>query len=170
MHLPSASAASYSCANRMSPSMMARRGGVGMLIPDVPWYESQQAGWAGSLPNEEEGMGHGVLEQVRIATQIAWLRRFAPRHSRGGAKRWNRRGLSSSGSQGRNKLSFSTRAARAFGTLGPDPDSPVINSIVPWPTTCLSGSRSREVSARLTRTTSCCEHRNEAHAGASNPG
>lgn len=71
MHLRGAAACSS--VHRMSPMMMARRGGVGMLIPDVPWYESSAPGWAGSLPNQEEGMGHGVLEQVGTSSRtFSW--------------------------------------------------------------------------------------------------
>lgn len=58
---------------------------------------------------------------------------------------------------------------RAFGILGPDSHSPIVLSIVPWPTTCLSGSRLGEVSARLTRTQPVVARNATKHmAGASN--
>ena len=80
MHLQSA-IAMCSAANRMSPMMQMRRGGgMAMLIPDVPWYENTMAGWAGSEPKVDEGMGHGVFEQVR-----ALFMPFCSRFPLGGA-------------------------------------------------------------------------------------
>ena len=58
---------------------------------------------------------------------------------------------------------------RAFGVLRPDSHSPIVLSIVPWPTTCFSGSRLGEVSARLTRTQPVVARNATKHmAGASN--
>lgn len=47
------------------PARLASRGAMGMMIPDVPWWDSTAIGWAGTDPIEGEGLGHGLFEQVR---------------------------------------------------------------------------------------------------------
>ena len=47
-----------------SPAPVGRTRGLAYIIPDIPWYDSTAAGWAGTDPDTSMGLGHGVFEQV----------------------------------------------------------------------------------------------------------